>query len=210
MVCTDRDTGRLVVLDASGKQRSSGPEAPAGALTSGDLNGDGKPEVVFLDSRNRLAAFSGQGRVLDFSESIRPLAPSAVAVVDFDREVASQVVYIDSNAHLRIAHLSGPGRPLTDLASAVAMAPALEVDDFDGDGHQEVCYLRRRLWFGYPGAELSLIDKNGDHRELPLSSDLNAISAVTPNAPIFASDAAPLGPRATGQMFFPTGDSVPS
>ena len=72
---------------------------------------------------------------------------------------------------------------MTDLPNALDVGPGMEVGDFDGDGREEVCFLRRRLLYNFPLCQLSIMDGGGNSRDLP--------------------PAPPLGPRASGRLHFP-------
>jgi hypothetical protein len=184
IVCADHDDhDRLVVLDAAGKRKAWGPSAPAGALAAADLNGDGRPEIVFLDTDGRLAAFASTHKVLSFDELVRPLRSSTVGVAHAKGEQLPRVVYVDADGRLRSIRLGESSRAMTDLSNAVDVGPGMEVSDFDGDGLEEVCYLRRRLSYRFPLCLLSIMDGGGDSRDLPV--------------------APPLGPRASGRLHFP-------
>ena len=60
------------------------------------------------------------------------------------------------------------------------------VGDFNGDGQDQVCYLRRRLFFLYPLGVLCTVDGQAGFRILPL------YSYPRPSSALFAAE---LGPR---------------
>ncbi len=197
LVCADRDDAqRLVVLDSLGNRKAVGPVAPAGAIATGDLNGDGMSEVVFVDSEMRLGVYSLQHGVLRVCEPAVPRWTSAVAVVRMNGQRVPGVVYADAGGMLRVIHLGGESRALTDQPSSVAVGPGMVVGDYNGDGRDEVCYLRRRLAFHFPLSTLSLVDGSGGLRDIPLGNwYFNRRQQ---------SYGAPLGPRASGRLRFPT------
>ncbi|MGO8688434.1 MAG: FG-GAP-like repeat-containing protein [Thermoguttaceae bacterium] len=196
IICADRDGGnRLVVLDAAGKLKQTGPAAPSGPLAVADLDGDGRPYVLYLDASGCLRGFSAKPGELKFAEEVKPLYPSTVAVAKLNRDSPPEVVYADSKGLLRAIRPGGASRLLSaGMPSTAAIGPGMVVGDFNGDGQDQVCYLRRRLFFLYPLGVLCTVDGQAGFRILPL------YSYPRPSSALFAPE---LGPRASGTLCFP-------
>ncbi len=140
IVCADQGHGnRLVVLDAVGNVKRTGPVAPSGALAVADLVGDGRQQVLYLDASGCLQVFSSKPGEAKFIEEIKPLYPLTVAVARLKGDKKCDVVYADSKGLLRsirpgaASHLLSVGMP-----STVAVGPGMTVGDFNGDGLDEV------------------------------------------------------------------------
>ena len=195
IVCADQGQGnRLVVLDAAGNVKRTGPVAPSGALAVADLDGNGRAQVLYLDASGCLRVFSSKPGEVKFTEEVKPLYPSTVAAARLRGDKKCDVVYADSKGLLRsirpgaASHLLSVGMP-----STVAVGPGMTVGDFNGDGLDEVCYLRRRLSFFYPLATLCTVDGQDGFRILR--------TVIWDHGPYFAP---PLGPRASGILCFPS------
>lgn len=202
IVCGDRDDGdKLTVLDAQGRVKSRGPAAPAGMLAAGDLNADGKADVVYLDGSGKLAGFSMQGGVMQFGEIVKPRWLSSVVVADMGGEktpvvpwaskVPAGVVYADADGIVKVAYIGGRSARLSDWNSSVAVGPGMVVGDYNADGQDEVCYLRRALNFTFPLATLNYVDRLGNLRMLPHDFTQKSVNFCPT-----------LGPRASGVMRF--------
>ena len=194
----DRDQGgKLVILDAKGQRKQEGPTAPAGVLASGDLDGDGGEELVYLDVSGTLAAWSSltaRNAALNFGERIRPKWKSSMVVASLGSDRLPEVVYADQDGNLCAI---GPGRKSRRLTNVndktLLVGPGLVAGDFNGDGREDICCLRSHRWWEYPLATLSYVDESGEYHDLSVSSrNMQCLSY-----------AAPLGPRAGGQMSVP-------
>ncbi len=184
-----------MVLDAAGKLKQTGPAAPSGPLAVADLDGDGRPYILYLDASGCLRGFSAKPGELKFAEEVKPLYPSTVAAAKLNRDRPPEVVYADSKGLLRAIRPGGASRLLSaGMPSTAAIGPGMVVGDFNGDGQDEVCYLRRRLFFLYPLAILCTVDGQAGFRILPL------YSWPRPSSALFAPE---LGTCASGTLCFP-------
>jgi len=195
IVCTDADSGHIVVLDATGRIKATGPRTQGAVLFAGSLDDDRTPDFLFTDAKGTVHAFSVRKGVRSPRETIVPHWPSAVVIARLKGANLPQIVYIDQARYLRATTLEGRSRRLSELSTSPASGPGMVVGDFDGDGKDEICYLRQNLTWEFPRATLSLAGGSGNLRFLWQQYKATAKPWTIKNEFL-----APLGARAAGKL----------
>ncbi len=192
IICSDlRNENRLTIYDRVGRSLDTGPASPAGALACGDLNGDGRPEIVYAGSDGYFAAMKRGGGTITLPERVCPKWLSAVTVADLDGRKKAEIVYAGEDGFPRRISLAKKSERLSELPTSDAFGPGMVTGDFDGDGLDEVMFLRRRLDWFHLLCVMSYVGNHGDLRDLPWYN----------NEPV-AMTGIPLGPRASGRIRF--------
>ncbi len=146
--------------DAWGNPLPGWPVATSGYVLSspaiGDLDGDGRPEVVVGSNDGKLYAMHGDGRyvagwpvtVYDNLGNVGPLNFSSPVLANFDSDPLPEVfinhfcdtVVFDGNgAQLtHVGNASPSGKPNMYMFNAWCLGTTPAVDDIDGDGRIEV------------------------------------------------------------------------
>jgi hypothetical protein len=127
---------------------ASGDSTYGGSLVAGDLNGDGKAEILVGDA-DFIAASLHLGRVYLYSSAGAPLTVipnpdssslyfgAGLALADFNNDGAVDFAAA-SRAHVHV--YSGSGSEIASIATASAsdFRPQIAAGDFDADGYGDV------------------------------------------------------------------------
>ena len=145
IVGADSQAGVLVVLRGRGDGSlwppstiALGPGARPGAVAAGDLDGDGRAELVVLDGARVLVAHTKDG-----SLDVIPWAhaTSVLVLADLDGDGRLDAV-VGAPSLPRLGLLRGDGRgsfgPPTEVMLALPGASQLAAGDLDGDGRADV------------------------------------------------------------------------
>src|SRR5262249_42031745 len=116
---------------------------PSAAPMIGDINGDGKKDIVFVGATNTWQVYFGNASgtldaAVDSGISAGPL-PGSARVVDYDSDGRADVLYKSSTVwHV----LRYNGTSFSDLATSFSVSNPLEANirDFDGDGLRDWIY----------------------------------------------------------------------
>ncbi len=107
----------------------------------GDLDGDGKPEIVVATGQGIVTALNGNGNVL-WERAIGGSSPSwatAAPVIFAASDGAARVAAASSDAELLC--LDGKGEVLWRRLTRGAAASSISVGDLDQDGRADVCLI---------------------------------------------------------------------
>ena len=109
----------------------------AGPLAAGDLDGDGRPELVALLENNLRALRAHDGSVLWSSPVVEPSHMTGVVIFDFEGDGRYEAIYADEQ-RLRV-YDGQTGAIRFDVANPSATATeSPSVADVDNDGHAEL------------------------------------------------------------------------
>lgn len=113
-----------------------------GSAAAGDLNGDGKPDLVFgtyFNDEHAYAINGADGKVMWTMKSRGGPMDASVLIVDLDKNNRPEVVFADS-AHGTVFCLDSAGKTVWtyDGPNATDSPPAAA--DLDGDGKIEIVY----------------------------------------------------------------------
>ena len=195
------------VIDSTGKLKWMGPQAPAGILTHGDLDEDGWPELVYLDEEGSLTACTmsvlrnggteitvRSDAAASFGETVKPKWTSSVTIAGLNEDKRPEVIFTGQDGYLHAIGLGAKSRRITNESNkTIIVGPGLVTGDFTGDGYDQVCCLRSRRWWDYPLSTLSVVGRNKGYRDIPVST----------RQMLNLRYAAPMGPRACGQLSLP-------
>src|SRR5262249_279536 len=128
--------GRLRLEIAATKYRLSVPAV-------GDVNGDGKPELLFGTEGGELYCISGQGDLLWAATADGCFGRALPLIADADRDANYEVYFPTpfNNPHPGFSPPAArPGRPLWKAASVLQSYRSTVVVDLDGDGRNEILF----------------------------------------------------------------------
>jgi fibronectin type 3 domain-containing protein len=128
------------------------------SVTAGDLDGDGKPEIIVADANGAIAVFhntTNRGTIsADAFASVVEFtaegSPFTVAIADLDRDGKPDLLASDVNSNIiSVFHnTSSAGTideesfaPREDITTTGEFIYSLAVDDFDGDGRPDIAAL---------------------------------------------------------------------
>ena len=120
--------------------------ASAAAVAVGDLNGDGRPDIVSVEATGgRLIVASGAGNGTFTPQPVATIGSdlSDVAVADIDGDGRRDIVVVDRGAaRIRIFYGSGSGAFVADPPLAVGVRPRLiAIRDWDADGDLDLAVI---------------------------------------------------------------------
>jgi hypothetical protein len=123
----------------------------------GDLNGDGKKEIVAVEypsaSTASLALFASDGTPLTWQAPAFPGTPAVMAAANLDNDGKLETILAvntDNQTSLHVFQSDGterPGWPLTLYNSGLASQSYLAVADLNLDGHKEIVYSHESLLY---------------------------------------------------------------
>jgi len=154
--------GHLDVLDACGRLRMEifATKYRVGVPAVGDVNGDGKPEIIFGTEAGDVYCLNNQGEMLWFTTIDACLGRGFPLVADADQDGRYEV-YLPTafnNSHPGLYALdAATGKPLWKAPSVLQSYRSTVLADFDGDGRNEIL-------FGDKNSSLSCLDEHGRQR----------------------------------------------
>jgi hypothetical protein len=133
----------------------------AGALVSGDVNGDGKPDLAVTISGYAVSVLLGNGNgTFQAPQTFATgFAPSCIAIADVNGDGKFDLLVIGGNA-LGVLLGNGNGSFQSELTFAAGKLPgSMVVGDVNGDGRPDVAVLSRSV---LPQGTMSVLLGNGN------------------------------------------------
>ncbi len=161
-----RDGGQSVIFwnDGKGslpqKTQVGPPDAAARAAAAGDLNGDGRIDLVVGDERQGLFVYLNRGK-RDFGDPImlvgKRRVPYAVSIADLNRDGKPDIVVGNLEAPGSVFFNDGTGANFLEIpwGDGKGAVYGLAIGDLDGDGWPDIAAARsdapNAVWFSTKG-----------------------------------------------------------
>ncbi|TMQ50554.1 MAG: VCBS repeat-containing protein, partial [Candidatus Eisenbacteria bacterium] len=140
-----------VLLNRNGGFAAPAVYAPGGgarSITAGDLNGDGRPDLVTGNNPGSVSVFLNRGDG-SFGEAVTYEAPgyvSCVAIGDLDGDGNADLAAADEAGSMNVLRNDGHGAfTFAGNTLLYGRAECVTLADFDGDGHADVAVSRDDL-----------------------------------------------------------------
>jgi hypothetical protein len=156
-----RDGGQSVILwnDGKGQFPAKTPIGPpklaARAATAGDLNGDGRPDIVVGDERQGTFVYLnyGERRFEEIMLAGKQRVPYAVAIADLNRDGKPDIVVGNMSSRGSVFFSDGTGTSFREVSwgDGNGAIYGLAIGDLDGDGWPDIAVARsdapNAVWF---------------------------------------------------------------